>query len=38
MTRAMNLLLKQENRQEFIKQAMKAMSERKNEITKQADK
>lgn len=34
----MNPLLKQENRQEFIKQAMKAMSERQNEIIEQADK
>lgn len=38
MTKQMNPLLKQENRQEFIKQAMKAMSERQNEIVEQADK
>jgi len=38
MTKQMNPLLKQENRHEFIKQAMKAMSERQNEIMEQADK
>lgn len=33
----MNPLLKPENRKEFIKQAMKAMSERQNKIIQQAD-
>jgi len=37
MTKPMNPLLKQENRKEFIKQAMKAMSERQDKITQQAD-
>ncbi len=33
----MNPLLKPENRKEFIKQAMKAMSERQDKIIQQAD-
>jgi len=37
MTKPMNPLLKPENRKEFIKQAMKAMSERQNKIIQQAD-
>ena len=37
MTKQMNPLLKPENRKEFIKQAMKAMSERQDKIIQQAD-
>jgi hypothetical protein len=38
MTKPMNPLLKPENRKEFIKQAMKTMSERQDEIIQQADR
>lgn len=34
----MNPLLKPENRKEFIQQAMKAMSDRQEEVIAQADK
>jgi len=37
MTQPMNPLLKVENRQEFIQQAMKEMSERQEEVIKKAD-
>jgi phage shock protein A len=38
MTKPMNPLLKPENRKEFIQQAMKAMSDRQEEVIAQADK
>jgi phage shock protein A len=38
MTKSINPLLKPENRKEFIKQAMRAMSDRQGEVIKQADK
>jgi hypothetical protein len=38
MTKPMNPLLKPENRKEFIRQAMKAMSDRQEEVIAQADK
>ena len=38
MTKAMNPLLKPENRKEFIQQAMKAMSDRQAEVIAEADK
>jgi len=38
MIQKINPLLKPENRKEFIKQAIKAMTERQNEVIKQADK
>ena len=37
MTKPMNPLLKSENRQEFIKQAMKAMSVRQEKVIQEAD-
>ena len=38
MTKPMNPLLKAENRNQFIKKAMEAMSDRQDKIIKQADK
>ena len=38
MTKPMNPSLKPENRKEFIQQAMKAMSDRQEEVIAQADK
>ena len=38
MTKPMNPLLKAENRNQFIKQAMEAMVDRQDKIIKQADK
>jgi len=37
MTQSINPLLKPENRQEFIQQAMKEMSEQQEEVIKKAD-
>jgi len=37
MTQSINPLLKPENRQEFIKQAMKEMSEQQEAVIKKAD-
>ena len=37
MTKSINPLLKQENRKSFIEQAMKSMSDRQDEVIKQAD-
>lgn len=38
MTKSINPLLKPENRKEFIRQAMRAMSDRQEEVIKQADR
>ena len=37
MTKSISPLLKQENRKSFIEQAMKSMSDRQDEVIKQAD-
>lgn len=37
MTKTISPLLKQENRKSFIEQAMKSMSDRQDEVIKQAD-
>lgn len=38
MTKLMNPLLKQENRQELIQQAMQSISDKQAKVIKQADK
>ena len=38
MTKPMNPLLKQENRQELIQQAMQSISDKQAKVIKQADK